>query len=313
MKKLFLTDYIGLCNRLDALCLSFAIRAAHGHQICIDWPESDALLVDGTVVEKFSWMDRIGAIKLRGDSSPLFSLLGGYRRIIQRTCLGPPELTDCHWTDVGKSLRLRADLWAEIQRAFLTRPGRPVVGVHIRRGDFRLMNEAVYDAQACKHAAVPTWWYEHAMSRVCARFPSTCFVLSCTGDSSVFAALKRNFDVFELNCPTTYQYKGQDHQSANHPVADLFALACCRVIIGTPGSTYTHFAANALGEPSTLLLPPLRTERARPALARMEFHSGRAAEWGRAWRKAGMEGLLETGTDLPTPTEPDLRWARTWS
>lgn len=311
VKRLFLTDYIGLCNRLDCLCLSFAIHKAHGHQICLDWPETDALRVDGTVTKKFGLLDRIGAIKLRGDSTDLFPALGQYRRIVQRTCFGPPELTDSHFVSVAQSIRLRADLWEHIRRVFLTK--RTVVGVHIRRGDFQLVNEGVYDVHACKHAAVPTWWYEYAMSRINASFPDTKFLLSCTGDSSVFNTLKKNFDVFELNCPSPYSYKGKDHQSTNHPVADLFALACCSVVIGTPGSTFTHFAANALGPSSVCLLPPLRTSRVRPIITRMEFPVRRAIEWSRAWLRGLSLELGENNSNMPMPDAPALDWVKTWN
>ena len=119
--------------------------------------------------------------------------------------------------------------------------------------------------------------------------------------------------VGKLNCPTPYHYKGQDHQSASHPVADLFALACCSVILGTPGSTFTHFAANALGGPSVCLLPPLRTERTRPAIVRLESHGWRAMKWGRAWRENTDGELIEKDARLPAPAEPKLDWAKIWS
>ena len=40
-RRIYLQNFIGLCNRLEALALAFALRAAHGHEIRLDWPELD--------------------------------------------------------------------------------------------------------------------------------------------------------------------------------------------------------------------------------------------------------------------------------
>ena len=43
MKKIFITDYVGLSTRLEALAIAFLISERFGHQICLDWQELDAL------------------------------------------------------------------------------------------------------------------------------------------------------------------------------------------------------------------------------------------------------------------------------
>ena len=150
------------------------------------------------------------------------------------------------------------------------------------------------------------------MSRIHAALPDVCFLLSCTGDSSAFNILKNRFDVFELNLPSPYHYKGADHRSAGHPVADLFALACCGVVIGTPGSTFTHFAAKVLGPKAVCLLPPPRVERSRPVLLRGAHPGWRSLEWSRAWREGGAWESVESDQDLPKPGATSWDWIKTW-
>jgi len=69
-------------------------------------------------------------------------------------------------------------------------------------------------------------------------------------------------------------------------VADLFALACCPVILATPISGYSHWAANALGRPSTCIVPLPGATRDKPSKGIVNLYGRRLPRW----RAAGREG-----------------------
>lgn len=307
-KKVFITDFVGLCNRLEALTLGFAIHEHHGHEVCLDWPELDALQILGTRKKGIGLLDRIGSIKLRDCSYELFQDLGKYRTVIQRVFDGPESVLDRLYLPTAARIRLRPKLVDIVVETLESLSGRPVVGVHIRRGDFRLMDESIYDATRRRHSAVPLWWYEFVMGKISAKCKDTIFFLSCTGDSNEYRSLKTNFDVFQIPVPSPYGYRGKDHQATCHPVADLFSLACCRLIIATPMSTFSHCAANALGAPSTCILPPPRVEKENPLFGLVDLY-GKRAPW---WVKVAKEGLglrlVRDERQIPDPMPPEWKW-----
>ena len=47
-KRVWITEYVGLSTRLEALAVAFLIRKRWGHEICLDWHELDAFTVEGT-------------------------------------------------------------------------------------------------------------------------------------------------------------------------------------------------------------------------------------------------------------------------
>lgn len=312
MKKIFVTDYIGLCNRLEALRFSFGLQRGLGHGISVDWPEWDSVHVEGVQGERFRWHDRIGSIKLRDGFQGDLRRLGSYRRIVQRTWAGPPE-----WMvpieEIGSRLRLRSDLRNAIAQLLAPHMGRPVVGVHIRRGDFQGFSDSNYDASVTRSRAVPLWWFEAVMHRLARRWPETVFLLSTTGDPQDLALLQTQFRTLVLPIRSPYAYKGSDHQSAVHPVADLFALACCRTLLATPGSTFGNFAANVLGPESVSILPPPRTGRANVQFGWVKLPKASPAEWG-AVGKTGAGLSLDSGECLmvPEPGPPEVDWILTW-
>jgi hypothetical protein len=155
---------------------------------------------------------------------------------------------------------------------------RPVVGVHLRRGDFPLCCEEVYDLHQTMLSAVPLWWHEWMMRAIVRRQPSVRFLLCHNGASDAAAQLKKEFEVVEVPLPNPYK-RPTGHQSAHHPVADLFALACCPVILATPVSSFSHYAANVLGDAATCLLPPPQRNRAAPAVVQVRVNRRLLRHW----------------------------------
>lgn len=310
-KRIYLQEFIGLCNRLEALSLSFAIQQAYGHDIFLDWRELDSFSVEGTHRGSPALFGRLGAFRLRECNDEVFKQLGNHSKIIQRTVYGPESVTQPIYLSVAQKIRLKKRLLAPIEEMVRAANGCPVVGVHIRRGDFIVTSPDVYDATATRHAAVPLWWYEFVMDAIARRQPNVCFFISGTGDASDFDKWRKKFRVLELNAKNPYAYKGDPHQSATHPVADLFALACCPVILATPASSFSHWAANVLGPPSVTLLPPLKTARDNPQIALLRLHGNLVQEWCRICRETGAPLTAPDLSQVDLSRSADTNWIQT--
>ncbi|MDD3380284.1 MAG: hypothetical protein PHD68_03630 [Rugosibacter sp.] len=284
MPKLYIDEFVGISNRLEVLPLAFAIRAAYGHDIILDWHELDSFSVDDTTRGKVRLLARIGALRVRDCDAALFAALGN-KKIILRSLDGPSEVLDPIYLAAAAKVHLAPHLVAAVHDMFNKTNGRPVVGVHIRQGDYQLVSEARYDISQ-EWPAVPVWWYEKTMEAIAKKQPDVCFFLSCTGDPAAFRKIHERFNVFTLNVPSSYDYKGDDHRSSVNPVADLFALACCPTILATPISGYSHWAANALGHPSACIVP-------LPGATPEQPNAGVVRLYGRRlpiWRAAGRTG-----------------------
>jgi hypothetical protein len=285
MPKLFIDEFVGISNRLETLPLAFAIRKAYGHEIILDWHELDSFSVDDTRQGRVRLAARIGALRVRNCDANLFAALGG-KKIILRSLDGPPEKLDPIYLDVAAKIHLNQYLAAAIRAAFEPLQQRPLVGVHIRNGDYQLADEAMYRVKGLEWPAVPVWWYERTMAAILIQRPDACFFLSSTGDPDTYTALHRNFDVITLQIDSPYRYKGPDHESRVNPVADLFALACCPVLLATPISGFSHWAANALGGPTTCIVPLEGATPDNPSMGVVNLYGSRLPRW----RAAGREG-----------------------
>lgn len=300
-RRLYIQDFIGLANRLEALALAFALRAAHGHEINLDWPELDAFSVADTRRGGPGLWGRLGAVRVRQCPPELFQKLKRCRKIILRGMFGPEQELQAVYPTLPGRLHLAPSLRAAVHASFAQLGPHPVVGVHVRRGDFREGDPETYDATASRHPAVPLWWYENAMERILAQVPETRFLLCCTGDPDLLAHWQKRFRIVTVPTDSPYAYKGPDHASARHPVADLFALACCPVLLATPISSFSHWAANVLGGPTVCLTPPLQTRRSAFAMCRVNVRGKMLPHWVAAGRHGiGLEPLNATldGVDL---------------
>jgi hypothetical protein len=156
---------------------------------------------------------------------------------------------------------------------------------------------------------VPDWWYAHVMGEIQKVVPDVAFYVSCTGSLDDYPHLTQHFPVFEIATESPYAYKGPSHHSRRHPAADLFALGCCSTLVATTCSTFSHYAANMLGEPTTVLVPPAHPiAAARPEYCRIAMHGRGAFDWYRACRTgAGLEPVRDAAT-LPIRRGACVDW-----
>lgn len=294
MPKLYIDEFVGISNRLEALPLAFAIRKAYGHDIILDWRELDSLSIDETRRGRVRVLARLGAMRVRTCDAALFAGLRG-KKIILRALDGPAEILDPIYLEVASKIRLAGTLADEIRACFAKIAGRPVIGVHIRQGDFTVVDETRYDVSGAEWPAVPLWWYEKAMAAIVRKEKDACFFLSCTGDPASYASLHKNFDLVTLQVESPYGYKNasNDHRSSVHPIGDLFALACCPTMLATPISGYSHWAANVLGEATTCIVPLPGATRSEPAKGVLRLYGKRLP----VWRAAGRSGNAERVSD----------------
>jgi hypothetical protein len=308
VKHIFITEYVGLSTRLETLAVAFLISERHGHQVCLDWHELDALSIEGTRRRGRGLLGRLDSIKLRGYDPATFARVAEHRNVVLRTHEGPRELLEPLYLPVARKVRLRPDLADVIRTTFAPYADRPLVGVHIRRGDFALLDDAVFDVNAAEWPAVPDWWYAHVMADLRRAFPDVTFFVACTGSLADYPALA-GFDAFDLPTAFPYGYKGPSHSAKRHPAADLFALAGCRVVIGSPCSTFSHYAADMLGEPTTLLVPPAEPmTRAAPSYRRLDLYGRGAHDYYAACRTG--QGLVAVAdpAQLPVGRGAELGW-----
>lgn len=297
MPKLYIEEFVGITNRLETLPLAFAIQKKYGHDIILDWRELDSFTVDGTRRGKVTVISKIGAERVRNCDETLFSRLAG-KKLLLRSLDGPPALLDDIYMDVAARIHLKESLATEIRNMFSAVEKRPVVGVHIRHGDFQVLDPSSYNIDGYEWPAVPIWWYEKNMAALARRNKEICFFLSCTGDPSSYDSLTKNFDIITAPVESHYTYKNMsnDHCSTVNPVVDLFALACCPVVLATPISGYSHWAANVLGAPATCIVPIPGATEEQPLAGAVNIHGSRLPRWRASGR---------TGSDV-TPLDANL-------
>ena len=304
MGKIYISNFSGLGNRLEALVIAAMIADRWGHAIFLDWPEKESLAVADTGKGWIKPWERIGSLKLRDFGEDELAKLGERRIISLRSTYGPRERQRRYVLPTAARLKAHRSIAEAIRAAFAPFAGRPAVAVHIRQGDFHVSDD-VYDANAHRHPAPGPWWYEHVMREYARSFPGVWFVVGYSGEAGALERLRAQFDVVTLPAVFGYESLLPGHRSAGHPVVDLFALACCTTLIATPTSSFSHWAANALGPATRAILPPPRTTRERPEWGVSELRGGVALDW----RDAAEKGIgVRTGGALPAPTPPLTDW-----
>ena len=292
MPKLYIDEFVGITNRLETLPLAFAFKKAYGHSIILNWHELDSFSVDDTRTGKIGFWQKLGEERIRNCDEQQFKDLQ-FRNLVLRSLDGPTHLLDPIYMEVARKIHLAPHLVSAIKASFAPYQNRPVVGVHVRHGDYHLENPERYVVKGIEWPAIPVWWYEKVMVKIAAKQPEVCFLLSSTGDPNSYPTLRKNFDVFTVNAPSPYGYKGADHQSEVNPVADLFALACTPIMLATPISGYSHWAANVLGLPTTCIVPIENATEENVLCGKVELYGKRLP----AWREAGREGSNITYLD----------------
>lgn len=312
MKRAFITNYVGLTSRLETLALAFMISDYFGHEVCLDgWPELDALHIVGARQRSRGLLGRLDSVKLRVDMPDNLYRVGVHRHINLRTHQGPRHLLERYYLPTGQRLKLRPDLVDVIRATFAPYAQRPLVGVHIRRGDFPLISPTEFDVNAFVWPAVPDWWHEHVMAQIQKAVPDVAFFVSCSGSLDGFPNLTKNFDVFTMPAASPYGYSARQrgHQSSTHPAVDLFALACCRVLVGSSCSTFTHYPAHMLGGPTTVLIPPShKIFPGDPQYCRIDLHGHGVADWLDACRTGTGAAPVTNAATLPFAHGAHVDW-----
>jgi len=210
-----------------------------------------------------------------------FAELGKHAVLIFRGMYGgPTDSLDRLFLPTMRRLRLHPRLRRHVIRRAHEYPGRPFVGVHVRRGDFRTSSQDVYDHSAGRNQTIPFWWYEHVMEELQRGLDAPVFYLSHNGlTAQEVGSLKARFTVITGTETGTFGHDGDGHCSEVNPVEDLFSLACCPIIIGTPRSTFTHVPAHGLGAPSKVIVPPSKTRRDDPRYLVGSFWGRRVPFW----------------------------------
>ncbi|MDZ4211019.1 MAG: hypothetical protein U1C59_04820 [Methylotenera sp.] len=293
MPKLYIDEFVGITNRLETLPLDFALKNAYGHSIILNWHELDSFSVEQTQTGKIGFWQKLGAERVRDCDEQKFKDLQ-HRNLVLRSLDGPLSLLDPIYMEVARKIHLKPYLAEVIKTSFAPYLQRPVVGVHVRHGDYHLENPDRYVVEGVEWPAIPVWWYEKVMAKIVVKQPDVCFLLSSTGDPNSYPSLRKNFDVFTINAPSPYGYKGADHHSEVNPVADLFALACTPVMLATPISGYSHWAANVLGAATTCIVPLENAIAENLLCGRVDLYGKRLP----VWRKAGREGTDTTSLNV---------------
>jgi len=302
--KIYISNFSGLANRLEALVIASLIAERWGHSISLHWPEKDSLQIAGTTRARIRPWERIGSLKLRDFDEARLATLGEVRVINLRSTYGPRERQRACVLPTAARLKVHPRISAALREAFARFAGRPAVAVHLRQGDFAVSGD-VYDANAHRHPAPGLWWYEHVMGEYARAHPGVYFVVGYSGESDALSRLQSRFDIVTLPAVFDYQSLLPGHRSAGHPVVDLFGLACCSVLIPTPTSSFSHWAANVLGPRTQVILPPPRTTRAQPEWGVCEMRGSVVLDW----RDAAEKGTgVRMGGTLPAPTPPVTDW-----
>jgi hypothetical protein len=305
-KKIYISNFSGLGNRLEALVLAGMIEDHYGHSIFLHWPEKASLQIAGTAAGRLPPWERIGAVKLRDFDETGLRSLETVRVINLRSTYGPRELQRRYVLPTAARLKPHPRIAATIRDTLSRFGSRPAVAVHIRQGDFHVFDDS-YDAAAHRHPAPALWWYAHVMRAYVRAFGDVYFVLGCSGDPQAVAQLRGMFEIVSFPAVFDYETLLPGHRSAGHPVVDLFGLACCTTLIATPTSSFSHWVANALGPRTRAILPLPRMTRSAPAF-------GVAELWGSVvldWRDAAERGLAVVpinGTRLPPVTPAVTDW-----
>jgi hypothetical protein len=298
----YVSDFAGLANRLEALNIAYAIRARGGHEILLDWPELDHLDVADTRAGRLAGWRRLLRYKPREIEGDADLDRAAHRAIVDlKVFYGEAPALDRHYRETVGSIRLAAPAANAVSAAM--RGDASVVGVHIRRGDFGGAQADRYTAASGRHVAVPMWWYLALMDRYAAAHPGVKFFVALNGRLADVPELAARGDVFTLEGKGSPSQRA-GHEADVHPADDLFALACCSVVLATPMSSFSHWAAHVLGAPSAAIIPAEGATAAQPTFRVLRLGGQRLRAWNRACK--AVEGAGDS--ELPPPAPPQTAW-----
>lgn len=303
----FVGDFAGLANRLESLTIAFAVRARGGHEVLLDWPELDRLDIAETRAGTLAGWRRLLRHKLSDvDADAVLDRAARHSTVDLKVFYGDAPALDGLYRQTVARVRLARAAAHEVAAALDM--NAPVVGVHVRRGDFAGADAVRYAGAGRRHVAVPMWWYLALMDRYAREYPGVRFFVSMNGRLADVPALAARGDVFTLEGRGS-PARRPGHEADVHPADDLFALACCSVILATPMSSFSHWAANVLGPPSAAIIPAEGATAAAPGFRCLRLAGQRL----RAWNRASKAEEAASEAVLPAPSRPAVDWLRNGS
>lgn len=181
-----------------------------------------------------------------------------------------------HWSDFFKDLKAHRDYIREALYLMLTDRHRgellnmepPVVGIHVRQGDFRALRPGEDFAKVgCVRTPLP--YFKSTINAVREVHGSSLPVtLFSDGHDSDLAEL--------LDMPNVYR------SQTNSDVVDLLLLSKCKLIVLSPGSTFGYWSA-FLSDAPVLHHPDHFASRIRSPLINDSFFEGAVGNNVEAW------------------------------
>jgi hypothetical protein len=284
MKSAAIENFAGIGNRLEVLVLARLLQEAGGGEVLLDWPEWDALRVPLARKGRLDWFRRALARRVRHCGETDFEDLARTRWLLLRCLAGPEGRMRQAYLRVAAELRLREELAREIQSLFASLADRPVIGLHVRRGDFTGDPNRYTTRERGPSPPLPLTWLAAALRQCRAWWPGCAFFLAASGHVAEIEPLIREFDLRRLPLRNPYPLADPGHAAEGHPLADLFALACCEVMIATPLSSFSHFAANALGPATLCLVPPQDLPAGGTTVCQLALRGQPLSVWSRTFR-----------------------------
>ncbi len=287
---------------------AYAIRRKHGHAVLVDWPEMPFMKLPMVRNGRPGWWRRLSSYHLLQDEHEL-AQLGRYRTIDIRgmSSISYP-LIEQEIQAQGSRIGPTRSLAQSMAAVLAGLQGKPVVGIHVRQGDFIAGGDNNYRAQDGRHTRVPAWWYQYIMDQLVTAIPGVIFLWCINGEQSPMQALIDTHHGLVCDFAFDFELPRPGHKSQSNPVADLFALASCSLILGTPASSFSHWAASNLGPSSTVISPTLAMGRESPAFRLSTFRHRPLGDWVHfSWRDASQSDMKRW--DPATPCKGfDTQW-----
>ena len=300
--RVYVRDFAGLANRIESLAVAYAICEAGGHRLVLDWPELDVLQIRDAEPGRPPWW-RVPLCRTcpRLDSDRDLAGIARAASLEVRRFYGhAPSIRRQH-ASLRDRISVREDIAASIVDAFQQNAeGRPVVGMHLRRGDFRTAGGVPFDPSMHRHTAVPAWWFRDMMSTIRAQVPEVRFLAAVNGSLADFRDILDAEGVFTIGYRDSRSAIRAGHEASIHPVADLFSLACCSAVLATPGSSFSHLAVNSLGVRAVAIVPVMGARPGAPRFAVLRAHGMQLEYWNSLSRTAvSAEGSLQREVTVP--------------
>lgn len=226
-----------------------------------------------------SWFRRLGRRKVSETGGNFQQLVHHAALEIRGLSTVGPEWVERELMDYAPRIRPSIKCRTAVEAQLSKFHGEMVVGVHIRQGDFRVSDFDRYEAVSGRHTRVPIWWYHYMMQLISGVFPNVIFLLFYSGSRDSLRPLEESFRcvVPTFNSEMTPTRMG--HQADSDAVADLFSLASCSIILGTPASSFSHWAGSNLGPPTLVVSPPLVTYPEEPRFVISSFRYKALCRW----------------------------------